>query len=61
VAFPVHNPEHKQRIKDIMNIKFNDNIKARILDEKQTNQYNRKDSDTPHHSQYEIYDYLKNS
>jgi hypothetical protein len=44
-----------------MNIKFNDNIKARILDEKQTNQYNRKDSDTPHHSQYEIYDYLKNS
>ncbi len=59
VAFPIYSPELKQRIKDIINIKFNDNIKARVIDEKQTNEYQRLNPEAPHHSQNEIYDYLK--
>jgi polyphosphate kinase len=61
VAFPIYNPALKKRITDIMEIKFNDNIKARIIDEKQTNEYLRLNPETPHRSQLEIYDYLKKS
>jgi polyphosphate kinase len=59
VAFPIYDPELKQKIQDIMKIKFEDNIKARVIDEKQTNEYHRLNPETPHRSQYEIYDYLK--
>lgn len=59
VAFPVNSPELKQRIDDITQIKFNDNIKARVINEKQTNEYQRLNPETPHRSQVEIYDYLK--
>ncbi|MEO8512419.1 MAG: polyphosphate kinase 1 [Ignavibacteria bacterium] len=59
VAFPVYNEELKKTIKDIINIKLSDNVKARIIDEKQTNEYRRNGEETRHRSQYEIYDYLK--
>lgn len=58
VAFPIYNEELKKKIKDIINIKFNDNTKTRILDEKQINEY-RRNNEKPSRSQYEIYDYLK--
>lgn len=59
VAFPVYNENLKNFIKHIVNIKLNDNVKARIIDEKQTNQYRVTQSTTEHRSQYEIYDYIK--
>jgi polyphosphate kinase len=59
VAFPVYNEELKKKVKDIVNIKLSDNVKARIIDEKQTNMYRSNEGHTPHRSQYEIYDYLK--
>ncbi len=59
VAFPVYNEELKKMIKDIINIKLNDNVKARVIDEKQTNNYIVNTDGTRHRSQYEIYDYLK--
>jgi polyphosphate kinase len=58
IAFPIYNERLIQRIKDITAIKFSDNCKARIIDEKQTNEYRRND-EKQHRSQYEIYDYLK--
>ena len=58
VAFPVYNEELKSMVKDIVNIKLNDNVKARIIDEKQTNMY-RSSEGQQHRSQYEIYDYIK--
>lgn len=59
VAFPVYNEELKKMVKDIVNIKLSDNVKARIIDEKQTNMYRSNEGLEQHRSQYEIYDYLK--
>lgn len=59
VAFPVYEPILKKLIKDIIDIKFSDNVKARIIDEKQTNQFKRNGEEILHRSQYEIYDFLK--
>ena len=60
IAFPVYNKELKKRVKEIMKIKLHDNVKARIIDEKQTNEYKRTEPETPHRSQDEVYDFLKN-
>ncbi len=59
VAFPINNPKLKSDIKDILEIQFRDNVKARIIDQKQSNQYRNGLSDSIHRSQYEIYDYWK--
>lgn len=59
VAFPVNHPKIKKLIMDITAIKLEDNVKARIIDEKQTNEYKIVTTGKPHRSQYEIYDYLK--
>lgn len=60
VGFPVYDENLKNIIKHIVNIKLNDNVKARIIDEKQTNQYRISQSEYEHRSQYEIFDYIKN-
>ena len=57
-AFPVYNEKLKKEIKDIIELQLMDNIKARIIDEKQLNRYNDNGSE-PHRSQYEIYEFLK--
>ncbi|HAX48893.1 MAG TPA: polyphosphate kinase 1 [Ignavibacteria bacterium] len=59
VAFPIYDEDLKNIIKHILNIKLNDNVKARVIDEKQTNNYVTGESTTAHRSQYEIYDYMK--
>ncbi len=59
VAFPIYDKSLKKEIKDIINLELMDNVKARIIDEKQINAYNNTGSDTPHRSQEEIYEYLK--
>ncbi len=59
VAFPVYDNDLKNIIKHIVNIKLNDNVKARSIDEKQTNAYRKTESTSEHRSQYEIYEYMK--
>jgi polyphosphate kinase len=59
VAFPVYNSKLKTAIKEVLEIQFRDNVKARIIDEKQTNRYRKDDSGIPHRSQYEIFEYWK--
>ncbi len=59
VAFPVYDNDLKNIIKHIVNIKLSDNVKARVIDEKQTNAYRKTDSISEHRSQYEIYEYMK--
>lgn len=59
VAFPVYDPELKEQVKKIINIKLSDNVKARIIDEKQQNNFREHSESDSHRSQYEIYDYLK--
>lgn len=59
VAFPVYNKSLQKIIKDILSIQLNDNVKARIIDEKQSNNYRIGDDVVSHRSQDEIYDYFK--
>lgn len=57
VTVPIHDPVIKKQILDILAIKLNDNVKARILDNNQSNHYvsNQKKKIR---SQMEIYAYL---
>jgi polyphosphate kinase len=59
VAFPVYDEKLKQELKDILLIQLNDNVKARIIDEKQQNKYVINDPEKQIQSQYEIFEYLK--
>ena len=58
-AFPVYDKELQKMVKDIIGIQLQDNIKARIIDEKQVNEYQQNGSVDCHRSQFEVYDYLK--
>lgn len=59
VATPIFSKKLKKIIKDIMDIQLADNVKARIIDEKQTNKYvEPKPGEKIVRSQYEIYKYL---
>ena len=59
-ACPIINKEIQQELKDILNIQLSDNVKARILDNRLSNEY-VPDSDAKNiRSQIEIYNYLLN-
>lgn len=59
VICPIHSPEHKIEIQDIINIQLQDNVKARYLQPGMINQYKGTDNNTKHQSQLEIYEYFK--
>ena len=48
-----------QELKEILQIQLNDNVKARIQDYTQENEYVAHSTTTPIRSQYEIYNYLQ--
>lgn len=58
IAVPVLNSELKQELRDIFDIQWNDNVKARILDKKLENRIADNEK-PPLRSQTEIYEYLK--
>ena len=59
VATPIFSQVLKQRIKDIIEIQLKDNVKARIIDETQKNEYvKQKKGSQKVRSQMEIYHYL---
>ena len=61
VATPIFSKKLKKVIKDLIDIQFSDNVKARIIDEKQTNRYvERTATQREIRSQMEIYEYLEN-
>ncbi|SFC06173.1 polyphosphate kinase [Zunongwangia mangrovi] len=60
VVTPIYDEDVFSELKDILEIQLNDNVKARIQDAGETNQYvEAKKSAKPNRSQYSIYDYLK--
>ena len=59
VACPVLEKELKQEIIDIVNIQLSDNVKARILDNDQSNQYVNSLNTPKIRSQIEIFKYLQ--
>lgn len=58
-AFPLLNPEHRKEVKELLDIQFKDNVKARKIDHNQTNPYLRKSSELNIRAQVETYYYLK--
>jgi polyphosphate kinase len=56
VTTPVYDEEIKKELIDTFNISWNDNVKARIFNEKQDNQY-KKGGDKKIRSQFATYDY----
>jgi polyphosphate kinase len=58
-AFPIYDPEIRKVLLDLIQIQFDDNIKARILDEQQSNTYHRNGSDLACRAQLETYYYMR--
>jgi len=58
VACPILDPKLKQIIIDTFNISFNDNVKARIIDQNDSLTY-RKNNEPKNRSQFTTYEYLK--
>ncbi|HED07461.1 MAG TPA: polyphosphate kinase 1 [Ignavibacteria bacterium] len=59
VAFPIYSKSLKKIIKKLFDIQYKDNVKSRIINEFQDNQYKKDDADYKLRSQYETYRYLK--
>lgn len=59
IASPIYSKEIQQEIKDILEIQQADNVKARIIDEEQENEYVPRRKEAKVRSQYAIYDYFK--
>jgi polyphosphate kinase len=57
VAFPIYDKELQQQVVDMMQLQIRDNVKARILDETQSNQY-VDGSGVPHRAQYDTHRYF---
>lgn len=58
-AFPIYDADVRRQIMDMLNIQWNDNVKARILDAKMKNTYQREGQELAVQSQVETYFYFK--
>lgn len=59
VAFPVYDKNIHTQIKRMIELQWKDTVKARIIDENQSNKYVDDKKEKKIRSQYEIYEYLK--
>lgn len=59
VAFPLYDEAIRKEVLDFIDIQLKDNVKARLLDRKQLNEYYKNDSDIATSAQLETYFYLK--
>lgn len=59
IACPVYSREIQKELRDIFDIQWSDNVKARILDGEQKNDYSPQQGTTIVRAQTAIYDYLK--
>ena len=58
VTCPIFDKTIKEELRNIFNIQWKDNVKARVFDENQTNKF-VKQVKNRFHSQIEVYNYLK--
>lgn len=58
-TFPVYDPDLKREIKDLLDLQLSDNVKARIIDRFNLNEYRRSNTDIPVRTQLETYFYFK--
>ena len=57
--FPIYNRHIRKEIKQFLKYQWMDNVKARIIDKKNSDQYKKSVSDFPFRSQIEVYNYIK--
>jgi polyphosphate kinase len=60
VTFPIYDASLQEEIRSFLDIQWNDNVKARILDEKLDNRYRQATSRTRIRAQVDIYELLMN-
>ncbi|WP_298899968.1 polyphosphate kinase 1 [uncultured Psychroserpens sp.] len=58
VSCPIYQSDIKQELLDVFDICWNDNVKARVIDETQSNEYIRNDQDKVR-AQFALYDYFE--
>jgi polyphosphate kinase len=58
VGVPIYDSRIKQQMMTILDLQWNDNVKARIIDKKQSNPYVKRGNKKSIRSQQAIYDYL---
>ncbi|MFM9055701.1 MAG: polyphosphate kinase 1 [Bacteroidota bacterium] len=58
VGVPVYDPDVRQQLRDILDIQWNDNVKARMINVQQDNKYRVTRSRVKHRAQEGIYTYL---
>jgi polyphosphate kinase len=59
VCFPILDKRLQTQFQKMIDIQWNDNVKARIIDKDQLNKYVKLNQDKKVRSQYEIYNYIK--
>ena len=59
VTCPIYDKDIQSEIKHFLEIQWNDNLKARIINNKQNNKLRPLNSDTAIRSQVEIYKWIK--
>lgn len=59
VVTPILDPDNFKIIRDVIDIELTDNVKARIIDAEQKNDYVKNGKKSEIRSQYEIYEYFK--
>ncbi len=59
ISCPIYDEGIKKEIIDTFDISWNDNVKARIINKEQDNQYRVTDSTNRIRSQFKLYDYYK--
>ncbi len=59
LAFPVYDEAMKLELKTFLDIQWHDNVKARIVDKHQVNEYKLRSTEEPVQSQREIWKWLK--
>lgn len=60
VTCPVYDPDLQEELRTQIEMQWDDNVKARILNREQDNQYRIDDAGPKSRSQHEFYNYLKN-
>ena len=59
VGCPIYSPHHKKTLVDLLELQFKDTLKARIIDEQQTNQYVVRGRRKKIRSQEATYEYIE--
>ena len=59
VGFPILDKRLQEQFQKMIDLQWNDNVKARIIDKDQLNKYVDDKKDKKIRSQYEIYDFIR--